>query len=653
MSSSTGWTWTAPEPRRARAGAVAAATALALLAAPLQATAGGGSRTVLLTTSGSTSLSSLADRVVELGGRILSSLDVADTLVVELPVGAPSPAGAAVVPDVAMQVDSAATALPEGQEQTHLGTIGATGDDSLGVGVRVALVDTGVADHPDLAGHVDNPSGDGYGHGTFMAGLIASVAPGASILDVKVAADDGTTSLSQVLEGLQTVADANTNDADDDDVDVVNLSLSTDSPLPPSFDPLSRALDRLWLSGVTVVVSAGNDGPRRGTVTSPGDNPLLLTVGALDEKGTATRKDDSVADFSSRGMTFGGMKPDLVAPGVSLLSTGAEDSEAAQADSYADGYMRGTGTSMAAAVTSGAVAAVLSEKEALNPDGVKDLLTSTTYASRKLEPRDGAGNGALDLAAAMAAAGHADPGAPGTTPDDPDASPEDTAAWKAFAAAWEAAVSQDGEDVPDALMAAWRELSPLTRVWAARAWSMAVVLNSLDLDEETFDARAWSARAWSAEEWLARAWSARAWSARAWSFEEWLARAWSARAWSDEEWLARAWSARAWSADDWAARAWSARAWSARAWSARAWSARAWSARAWSARAWSARAWSARAWSARAWSARAWSARAWSDEEWAARAWSARAWSDFMWEARAWSARAWSARAWSLDAWGG
>ncbi len=492
----------------------------------------------------------------------------------------------------------------------------------------MALVDTGVSREAKGLGKVthvnvsDGPDGDGLGHGTFLAGLIAGsgtfsgVAPQATVLDVQVADAKGNTSLWKVLEGLDAAFEGG--------AQVINLSLSTDSPLPPSFDPLSRTLERLWGEGVTVVVAAGNDGPGWGTVASPGNTPTVITVGALDEKATPETGDDSVAVFSSRGSLYDAMKPDLVAPGVSLVSTAAPGSIAVKRNEgslVGDGYMRGSGTSMSAAVVSGAVAALLSENDpGLSPDAVKAHLQATARSSNRLEKTDGAGAGALDLGTALDSPVDEDAtqGAPEIVSDPFGPSEADAEKWARFASIWAA-----GKDEA-ALRAAWQDLSPRTRIWAARAWSMAVVANSLGESREEFEARAWSARAWSAEEWLARAWSARAWSARAWSDDEWLARAWSARAWSDEEWLARAWSARAWSDTDWAARAWSARAWSARAWSARAWSARAWSARAWSARAWSARAWSARAWSARAWS-------------------------DYTWEARAWSARAWSDDAWSLD----
>ena len=132
------------------------------------------------------------------------------------------------------------------------------------------------------------------------------MAPGATLLDVKVASNNGSTSLSKVLQGLEI---ASTNKAD-----VVNLSLSTESPLPPAFDPLSLALERLWDSGVTVVTAAGNAGPDEGSVGSPGNDPLLITVGALDEV-DAGRDDDAVADFSSRGNQFYAGSPTWSRPG--------------------------------------------------------------------------------------------------------------------------------------------------------------------------------------------------------------------------------------------------------------------------------------------------------------------------------------------------
>lgn len=622
----------------------AAIAALALLAVPAPAGADGSSRTMLLTLTDEVSLTQLSDTVHTLGGRVLRTLEIADSLLVELPVGVAVPAGAAVVPDTPMKVNGTQTYY-ETDVPTYRETIGLEDGSSLGEGVTVALIDTGVSDEAVGLDHVthvnvtDAPQGDGLGHGTFLAGIIGGtgtfpgVAPGADLVDVQVSDEEGNTSLSQVLAGLDAVKKHG-------DVDVLNISLSTDSPLPPSFDPLSRALERLWDEGITVVTAAGNDGPKAGTVSSPGNDPVLLTVGALDEVANSDRDDDAVAGFSARDRSSAGAKPDLVAPGVSLVSTLAPGSIAAVETAWTsddENYMRGSGTSMSAAVVAGAVAAVLQANEDLEPNGIKALLTSTTYDVTG----KGAGAGALDLSRALAEAGstasNPDQIQPAARPGKWGPSDEDADAWADFSAAWEASFGSDegDEDAFAAVAAAWENLSWQTQQWAARSWSFAVMAASLGLSKEDFEARSWSARSWSLDGWLARSWSARSWSARSWSFEEWLARSWSARSWS-----ARSWSARSWSADEWLARSWSARSWSDKDWAARSWSARSWSARSWSARSWSARSWSARSWSARSWSDEEWAARSWSDEEWAARSWSA----------RSWSARSWSARSWSMTA---
>ena len=219
--------------------------------------------------------------------------------------------------------------------------------------------------------------GDGLGHGTFLSGLIAGngaashgdyrgVAPDAKVLDVQVAMPDGCTSLSHVLAGLQAVSDAR---AADPSVKVVSLALSTGSPLPPYLDPLTRGLRTAVGRGMTVVVASGNDGPN--TVTSPAADPALLAVGATDDKQTGDRADDAVADFSAYGRSFGVMRPDVVAPGTSLVSLRAPgslaDVENPNASVGIDKYFKGTGTSMASAVTAGAAAALVGARQSLRP----------------------------------------------------------------------------------------------------------------------------------------------------------------------------------------------------------------------------------------------------------------------------------------------
>jgi serine protease AprX len=304
--------------------------------------------------------------------------------------------------------------------------------------VRVALVDTGVTETPDLAGRlvdVGDPggtpaplreavpcvdlSGDGdcvdrYGHGTFLAGLIAGngaasgglyrgVAPVADIVSVKIAGRNGASDVSKVLAAIQWVVSFR----EQYGIKVLNLSLGTNSTAPYWVDPLNFAVEQAWHAGIVVVVAAGNTGPKAGTISKPGDDPLVVTVGAADDRETPALSDDRLPNFSSRGPTHDGLaKPDVVAPGARLVSLRLADSyveEVAGPGSFAgtpyDAYRRGSGTSMATAVTSGAVALLLQRHPDWSPDRVKYALMATTH---KVAARDrmlvGAGLIAVDRA---------------------------------------------------------------------------------------------------------------------------------------------------------------------------------------------------------------------------------------------------------------
>ena len=555
-----------------RGAAFAAATLVALTSVPasghghIRAAAW---REVVVTGAGA---DGAAHAVKAAGGEVIAALPVARGVAARLPQGTSLGAEWTVAPQRAITVAEAATPAATGSAMTVRQMVGLPADGDEGRGVTVAVVDTGVADVPDLARrvaqHVDltgTGNGDGYGHGTFMAGLIAAsgaasggayrgVAPGARLIDVKVADGQGRTDLITVLRGLQWVSDHRK------DVQVVNLSLSSGSPLPYQIDPLNQALESLWHRGVTVVVPSGNDGPDTGSVTSPGNDPLLLTAGGLDAAGTPDRSDDVVGVWSGRGPTRqGDAKPDLVAAGghvVSLRAPGSVVDESYAHARVGDDYFRGSGTSMAAAVTSGVIAGALAEQPQLDPDAMKNLLLSTTYASAGLSAEAGAGKGGLDARRVLAAAPdwHSSR-AQSRYDQDTEAVRRDAQRWSAFAKA-----VADGD--VDAAEDAWNKLSPASRDWAARAWAQ------LDPAARAWAARAWAARAWASADagWAARAWAARAWAARAWASADWSSADWAARAWADAEW-----SARAWAGDDWTARAWAREGWSARSW---AWSPR-------------------------------------------------------------------------------
>jgi serine protease AprX len=288
-----------------------------------------------------------------------------------------------------------------------------------GEGATVATIDTGVAATPNLAGRVlarvdltsERDGLDRFGHGTHMAGVIAGsgattfgafegAAPETRIVSVKVAGWDGATDVSTVIAALHWVV---TNRARFN-IRVVNLSWGTDASTGYGVDPLDRAVERAWQAGLTVVVSAGNQGPGDGTIAKPADDPYVITVGAVDTNGTARGDDDAIAPFSSRGPTADGVgKPDLLAPGVSIVADRAPGSTV---DSFRPTarlgatMFKGSGTSQAAAVVAGVAARMLDADPTLTNDELKGVLTATAD-TRLAGP--GAGAGVVDALAATTA----------------------------------------------------------------------------------------------------------------------------------------------------------------------------------------------------------------------------------------------------------
>lgn len=292
--------------------------------------------------------------------------------------------------------------------------------DVDGSGVGVAMIDTGVSDVADLEGRVvhgidltgDNDGVDRFGHGTFVAGIIAGdgassdgmydgVAPGAHLISVKIAGEDGSSDVSQLLAALQWVVSFK----DTYDIEVLNLAIGTDSTQSWTIDPLNYAVQRAWDAGIVVVVAAGNVGPDSGTILKPADDPYVITAGASDGMSTIPRDDDIVPDFSSRGPTADGIsKPDLVAPGAHLIGLRAPGSTVDQLAPYArvdEHYFRGSGTSFSAAAVSGAAALLKQAHPDWTPDQVKGALLSTVADGPAEDPNvDGAGG--LDVATAWA-----------------------------------------------------------------------------------------------------------------------------------------------------------------------------------------------------------------------------------------------------------
>jgi serine protease AprX len=336
-----------------------------------------------------------------------------------------------------------------------------------GRGVGVAVIDSGIEPSEDLRARIwafcdftQPPLVDGlpclatepyddYGHGTFVASLIANqgrgngqyqgVAPGVHLIGLKVLAADGTGRTSAVIDAINFAVRYR----HALDIDIINLSLGHPIYESAWTDPLVQAVEHAVRHGLVVVASAGNFGmnPQThqvgyGGITSPGNAPSAITVGAADTRQTLHRDDDTVAPFSSRGPTWfdGFAKPDLVAPGVGDVARAAggatlyrlfpsvllEDDDGDDPSTDPKKFARLSGTSMAAAVASGVAALVLEANPRLTPNAVKAVLeytaTPLTSPGGTLYDALTQGTGEVNGAGAVALAGAIDATVPWGAP---------------------------------------------------------------------------------------------------------------------------------------------------------------------------------------------------------------------------------------------
>jgi serine protease AprX len=341
-------------------------------------------------------------------------------------------------------------------------TLGLGSLNTTGKGVGIAVIDSGidslkdfdyrlVASYDFTGMNVVMVKGDRYGHGTHVAGLIGGsglsaggrytgMAPGARLISLKVLDKDGQGYTSDVLEAIDFAIE----NRDKLGIDVINLSLGHPILESATTDPLVQAVERASKAGIVVVASAGNVGRDRATdkvayagITSPGNAPSAITVGGTFTNDTATRADDVIGHYSSRGPTVIDefVKPDLVAPGDRMVS--AANPLSTIASKYpglrvGDGsYITLSGTSMASGVVSGVVALVLEANRNANysyrttgvdlsPGAVKAILQ---YTSILMKDESGVpvdtltqGAGQLNAAGAIALAASIDPSVPVGSP---------------------------------------------------------------------------------------------------------------------------------------------------------------------------------------------------------------------------------------------
>jgi serine protease AprX len=462
-----------------------------------------------------------------------------------------------------------------------------TGQRITGQNVGVALLDSGVTRVPGLDGNGKVTYGpdlsiegngllanqDTFGHGTFMAGIIAGrgadnpssdlasapanvqlgVAPDADLLSLKLATTDGSTDVSQVIAALDWVTQHPVM-PDGTPIRVVNLSYGTLSQQDYRSDPLAAAAENAWRHGLVVVVSAGNEGSQSNGLTDPAIDPYVLAVGAADsgDRTDWSGSHTSAASFSSAG--DGVRNPDLVAPGRSVVSLrdpgstiDANNPQGLVSGDTSGRLFRGSGSSQAAAVASGAAALLLQAYPNLTPDQVKAALVQSTKDMNGTSRQVGAG--LINVAGALDAAGRL--------------TLRDT--------------------VANLLNAGTRQSFPVSTgqgsIDAARGGSVLVdadgndVSGEIDVQGTPWNPAAWwsatsSLTAWDGGKWLGVTWTGDGWqddesglaSAR-WSSARWSSARWSSARWSDAEWSSARWSSARWSSARWSSARWSAGDW--------------------------------------------------------------------------------------------
>ncbi len=361
-----------------------------------------------------------------------------------------------------------------------------------------------VAAQVNLSSMTPNSPGDGRGHGTFVAGIAAGSAPGyagaapnAKIVSLDVMDDTGTARTSDVIAACDWIL-ANKSTYN---IRVANFSLHSGAKNHFYNDPLDRAVERLWFNGVFVVAAAGNYGSAAGpsgVLYAPGNDPFVMTVGAVDLGTSIFRSDDTAAPWSAWGYTEDGFsKPEIGAAGrymVGPVPTGSTLVAQRPDHVVAPGYMELSGTSFAAPVIAGTAAQILARHPGWTPDQVKGalMLTAKTLPSAV---RGSLGVGGVDAYAA-AMLGYA---------------PNPNLALRKYVNS-----SGPGGDLSfDA--ASWASVVQGSASWATASWADA----------------SWATASWSTASWADASWAEASWADASWADASWAAASWADSAQED------------------------------------------------------------------------------------------------------------------------
>jgi serine protease AprX len=369
-----------------------------------------------------------------------------------------------------------------------------------GIDAKRADFDNGnrVAAQVNLTSMTPNSPGDGRGHGTFVAGIaagsassLAGAAPNAKIVSLDVMDDTGTARTSDVIAACDWIL-ANKGAYN---IRVANFSLHSGARSHFYNDPLDRAVEKLWFNNVFVVAAAGNYGTGSspsGVMYAPGNDPFVMTVGAIDLGTSIYSTDDTAAPWSAWGYTEDGFsKPELGAAGRFMI--GPVPTASTLASSMPDhvvypGYMELSGTSFAAPVVAGAAAQILARHPSWTPDQVKGALMLT---ARSLPS---AISGSLGVGGV------------------------------------------------NAYRAAMLSSAPNPNL----------ALRKFVTSDLRFDSASWLATVQASASWADASWADASWADASWSTASWADASWADASWADASWADASWADASWADASWA-----------------------------------------------------------------------------------------------------
>jgi serine protease AprX len=369
----------------------------------------------------------------------------------------------------------------------------------------IAIVDSGIQNRADFGNRLlasvdlstlpgNTSTDDQRGHGTFVASIAAGASsdmtgasPSANLVSVKVMDANGQAKTSDIINACQWLLD----NKGKYNIRVANFSLHSSYGTNFYRDPLDQAVEKLWFGGIVVVAASGNYGVSNtqpsGVLYSPGNDPFVITVGAIDLGNSLRANDDAAAPWSAWGYTYDGFyKPEVSAPGrymVGAVPPGASLTQVKASNMVGTDRIQLSGTSFAAPVVSGTVADMLARHPNWTPDQVKGALMQTARAVRNGNPKS-AGLGEITATRAVSA---------WATPN-PNKGLEQYVSSGSFnGTAWATAAKTLGK--------AWNAMSWSDQSWSDMSWA-----------DQAWDAMSWADQSWSDMSWADMSWADMSWA---------------------------------------------------------------------------------------------------------------------------------------------